>query len=181
MLVLSACNSSGALSPREIEKINNEETYANSMAALSVVVSSMDALYDLAEAVAVVTVEDTAAEMVYSFPQTVSTVQVNRVYLGNISEGDTIYIREEGGSIDGQTYSIGVPVLAAGDTALLFLIDSGLGNEGEYCIVGAYQGKFIQREGYYFQQATAEVKLDSAQYYPQDDIGMEQLIAAIAG
>lgn len=88
---------------------------------------------------------------------------------------------KKGGSIDGQTYSIGVPVLAAGDTALLFLIDSGLGNESEYCIVGAYQGKFIQREGYYFQQATAEVKLDSAQYYPQDDIGMEQLIAPSPG
>ncbi len=74
-----------------------------------------------------------------------------------------ITIIEEGSN---STYW-GVPPIEAGNHYMLFLVDSGLPQyENSYCIAGAFQGKFIEREGYYFQQATEETKLPESEYFP---------------
>ncbi|MCD8143926.1 MAG: hypothetical protein LUD79_01065 [Oscillospiraceae bacterium] len=175
-MLLGACSRTSEMTDEKIDQINQEETYASGMTSLAVIVDSMDELYEMAEAIADVQVLSTETVDVDGFPQTVSTVKVLNAYVGDMQEGDMIYIREEGGELNGSTYSVGVPTLQEEDHALLFLIDSGLGNEDEYCIVGAYQGKFIEKEGYYFQQATEDVKLDASEYYPQNEVGMENLL-----
>ncbi len=176
MMLLCACGRTSEMTDEKIDQINQEETYTSGMTSLAVIVDSMDELYEMAEAIADVQVLSTETVDVDGFPQTVSTVKVLNAYVGDMQEGDMIYIREEGGELNGSTYSVGVPTLQEEDHALLFLIDSGLGNEDEYCIVGAYQGKFIEREGYYFQQATEDVKLEASEYYPQNEVGMESLL-----
>ena len=180
-LLLCACGSNAtSVNADRIDEINQEETYASGITSLSVIVDSISDLYELAEVIADVQVLSTETIDVDGFPQTVSTAEILIAYTGNIQEGDTIYIREEGGALNGTTYSIGVPTLQAEDHALLFLIDSGLDNENEYCIVGAYQGKFIEREGYYFQQATEDVKLDTSEYYPQNEAGIQNMLIAFS-
>ncbi len=176
VLSLSGCNSAS-----KIDSINREETYESGMAALALVVESMDELYDLAEAVVEVDITNTVyGELEDVYVYTSSTAQVTAAYKGELSAGDVITIFEGGGVMDGvEVYYGGVPTLKVGQHLLLFLVDSGRGNSLEYCIVGAYQGKFIQREGYYFQQATESVKLTADEYYPQDEEGMQRLLTSL--
>ena len=72
-----------------------------------------------------------------------------------------------------------MPTIRSGQHLLLFLVNSDRGNAAEYCVVGAFQGKFIQREGYYFQQATESVKLTADEYAPQDEEGIQSLLASL--
>ena len=177
LALLCGCGGSG-----RIAEIDREETYESGMAALAVVVGSMRELYDLAEAVAEVDVTDAeCGELEDAYVYTLSTAQVTAAYKGELSAGDVITIFEGGGVMDGvEVYYGGVPTIRSGQHLLLFLVGSDRGNAAEYCVVGAYQGKFIRREGYYFQQATESVKLAVDEYAPQDEEGMRSLLASLA-
>ena len=154
------------LTKRQIKQINAEETYPSSMASLVQIFHSVEELYEDAELAVEVIVQGTEVILLDDLPQTLSTVRVVTALKGQPS-GDTVIVREEGGVVDGRQQHWGVPPMEEGQHLILFLVDSGLGNENEYCVLGAYQGKFIEREGYFFQQATEDVKLSDEAYSPQ--------------
>jgi hypothetical protein len=80
---------------------------------------------------------------------------------GGLEKGAIIEIVEEGGNTNKGDAIVGVPVMKKGSKYILFLdILDGL-----YYPKGAFQGKFIEREGYVFQQATEGIKLDD--YSPE--------------
>ena len=166
LVLCSGCSASEGLTKGQIRKINAEETYPSSMASLVQIFDSVEELYKDAELAVEVIVQGTEVILLDDLPQTISTLQVADVIKGECGT-DIITVREEGGTIDGKTVHWGVPPMEKGQHLILFLVDSGLGNENEYCVLGAYQGKFIEREGYFFQQATEDVKLSEKAYSPQ--------------
>ena len=180
-LLLTACGRTGALSASDIDRIDREETYADGPFSLAEEFSSIDALYDAADLIVVGTVEASESAPLDGFPQTRSTVSVDRCLKG--TSEDSLLIIEEGGlSDDGALVYLGVPPMEQGGTYLLFLVDSGLGAAGEsWCIAGAFQGKFVCREGYYFQQATEETKLSRAEYTPVELEDLVPVLQAVSG
>ena len=69
-----------------IAEIDREETCESGMAALAVVVGSMEELYDLAEAVAEVDITDAeCGELEDAYVYTLSTARVTAVYKGKLS------------------------------------------------------------------------------------------------
>ena len=158
LLLLTACGTKPETEAAEVEKINAEETYPDGMYALSVIFSSLEELYESADVIVAGEVAESGIGMPDSLPQSRSTVRVETVLKGEVT-GKTVLVREE---------TVGsVPVLEKGQQVLLFLVETGLPDaEGEYYIAGAFQGKFICREGRYFQQATESTKLPLEEYYP---------------
>ena len=158
LLSLTACGTKSEIEAAKIEKINAEETYPDGMYALSVIFSSLEELYESADVVVAGEVAGSESATPDGLLQTCSTVRVKTVLKGETT-GKTVLVREE------MTGS--VPVLKEGQKVLLFLVETGLPDtEGEYYIAGAFQGKFVCREGLYFQQATEGIKLPSEEYYP---------------
>lgn len=162
LLLLPGCGAQG-LSAREIAAIDAEETYPASMVCLEIY-SSLDELYAAADVVVEVAVrESTAGQRGYT--QTTSQVEVLRVLAGDCAVGDILSVTEEGGTTTmGQFIYLGVPPMEPDGQYLLFL--TAQDEKGRRFVKGAYQGKFVLREGYYFQQATQEVKLSAEEYTP---------------
>lgn len=159
-LLLASC-SAGKPSTAELSRIDAEETYPNGMYSLVVTYDSLEELY--ASSVAVVSCRVSAGDVVDldGIPQTHSTLQIDQVIKGTVPE--QILLIEEGSAAS----YFGVPPVTPGSSYVLFLVDSGLPQyENSYCVAGAFQGKFIEREGYYFQQATQETKLPESEYFP---------------
>ena len=87
------------------------------------------------------------------FPQTHTMMDVTSVLKGDVQVGDSIEVIEEGG-IDGRLVC-GIPQLSTDYDYYLMLLEY----EGAYYVCGAFQGRFVERDGYVFQQATEDVKL----------------------
>lgn len=160
-----------ACSGREPDLIllNDEEIYPSGPASLAVIFNSIEEISDYSALIVDCNVESSEVVMVDGFPQTHSTVTVHSVLKGDISEGESILVLEEGGITPAGTARLtGVPWLEIDNHYMLFLVESQLpGYEDAYYISGAFQGKFIEKEGYYFQQATENTKLSLDEYYPQ--------------
>ena len=162
LLLLSGCGSQG-LSAKEIAAIDAEETYSDALICLAVY-SSLDELYAAADVVVEGVVrESTAGQRGYT--QTTSQLEITRVLAGDCAAGDVLAVTEEGGTTTmGRFTYLGVPPMEPDGQYLLFLTKQD--EQGRRFVVGAFQGKFVLREGYYFQQATQEVKLSREAYTP---------------
>lgn len=114
-----------------------------------------------ADCIAEVTVQSSVVMLLDGFPRTHSLAKVVTALKGGLKEGAVIEVIEEGGRTDKGEAVVGVPVMSTGSTYVLFLHQS----DDAWFIVGAFQGRFIVKEGYVFQQATEETKIKP--YSPQ--------------
>lgn len=138
-----------------IAKIDREETYPEAPGQLEKVYTDLDAIAADADLIAQVSVIKQTVEILDGFPQTHTNVKVEAVYKGLVNVGDNLEIVEEGGQ-EGKVMG-GLPQLSKENNYVLFLKEY----KGFYYICGAFQGRFIEREGYMFQQATEDTKLRS--------------------
>ena len=136
-----------------IEKIDKEETYTEAPGQLETVYSDMNAIATDADLIVQISVVDQTVEILDGFPQTHTDVKVTAVYKGMANVGDELEVVEEGGQ-DGKVMG-GLPQLNNANDYILFLTEYN----GSYYVCGAFQGRFIEREGYVFQQATEDTKL----------------------
>jgi hypothetical protein len=136
-----------------IEKIDKEETYPEAPGQLETVYSDMNAIATDADLIVQISVVDQTVEILDGFPQTHTDVKVTAVYKGMANVGDELEVVEEGGQ-DGKVMG-GLPQLNNANDYILFLTEYN----GSYYVCGAFQGRFIEREGYVFQQATEDTKL----------------------
>ena len=136
-----------------IEKIDKEETYPEAPGQLETVYSDMNAIATDADLIVQISVVDQTVEILDGFPQTHTDVKVTAVYKGMANVGDELEVVEEVGQ-DGKVMG-GLPQLNNANDYILFLTEYN----GSYYVCGAFQGRFIEREGYVFQQATEDTKL----------------------
>ena len=156
--LLSGCGGTTQETEPDIEKINLEETYPEAPGQLETVYIDISDMLDDAEDVVEISVVSSHVEMLDGYPQTHTEVEITNVYKGDLQAGDIINVIEEGGQ-DGMVMG-GLPQLSSANAYILCLIEY----QNNYYICGAFQGRFIEREGYVFQQATEDVKLQ--QYSP---------------
>lgn len=149
--ILCAC---GSTVPAQIMKIDREETYPDVPGELTIIFRSLDQIADEADVIVQATGIGKREDLPGGLPQTHTEVRVDACLKGTAEPGSTLEIIEEGGH-NGKVLG-GIPQIREGTTYFLFLYDEG---GGKHYICGAFQGRFIVREGYVFQQATEEVKL----------------------
>lgn len=137
-----------------ISKINAEETYPEVPGALAVIYDNISELVADADVIVYVSVDTQSVEVLDGYRQVHTSVTINDIYKGELKIGDSIKIIEEAGQ-EGKVLG-GIPVLNSDYEYILFLTEYN----GNYYPCGAYQGRFILREGYLFQQATEDVKLE---------------------
>lgn len=155
MVFFGACSKqqSNDVSEEAINKINEEETYPDTPGELQTIYRSIKDIASDADEIVKVEVLESSIVMLEGYPQVQTTAQVQSAAKGNLKAGDKIEIVEEGGG-DGEVLG-GIPHLNDTGSYVLFLTEYNQ----KYYIVGAFQGRFIEREGYLFQQASSGVKL----------------------
>ena len=142
----------------DLAKLDAEETYPQIPVALAVVYKSVEELANDAEYIAEIEVQ--SADVLLRLPPlSLSNVEVITPLKGNIKADDIITVAEEGAMAteDREAVIVGAPVLNMGNRYILFLNKY----EDNYIVLGVYQGKFIEREGYVFQQSTDDIKTDA--------------------
>ena len=155
----------------DLAKIDGEETYPQIPIALAVVYNSVEELVNDAEFI--VEIEVQSADVLLRMPPlSLSNVKVITPLKGNLKADDVITVAEEGAMAaeDREAFIVGAPVLNMGNRYVLFLNKY----EDNYIILGVYQGKFIEREGYVFQQSTDDIKTDA--FYP---VTIEEFMANV--
>ena len=157
LFALSSCggqvDSTGSIDADEIERINTEETYPSIPATLAVTYHDVESITNDADIIVKGTVTGQEVVPLDGFPQTHTTMDVTSVLKGDVQVGDSIEVIEEGG-FDGHLVC-GIPQLSTDYDYYLMLLEY----EGAYYVCGAFQGRFVERNGYVFQQATEDVKL----------------------
>lgn len=153
----------------KISAIDEEETYPPVPATLAVVYNNVDEIVADADVIVKAAVKEQSVEMLDGYPQTHTIVEVLNVLKGDAAEGDLLEVVEEGG-YDGKVVC-GLPQLSDENDYYLMLIKYN----GFYYVCGAFQGRFVEREGYVFQQAVEDVKL-SHSYSPATSESFESLI-----
>lgn len=136
-----------------VEQIDEEETYPEAPGQLDVTYTDISQIINDAGYIVEVSIAGQSVEMLDGFPQTHTTVNIINVLKDDLNADDTLEVVEEGG-VNGRVMG-GIPQLSDGSDYLLFLKKYN----DKYYICGAFQGRFIIREGYAFQQATEDVKL----------------------
>ena len=155
MVFLGACSKQQGydVSDETIRKINFEETYPDTPGELQTIYRSIKDIASDSDDIVKVNVIGNSIEMLDGYPQVHTLVEVQSVVKGNLKSGDRIEIIEEGGG-DEEVLG-GIPYLNDELSYVLFLTQYNQ----KYYIVGAYQGRFVEREGHLFQQASTGVKL----------------------
>ena len=154
-----------------ISQIDAEETYPEVPGCLAVIYEDIPQLMADADAIVYVSVDAQRVELPDGYPQVHTSVIIHHSYKGDAAVGGHINIIEDGGS-EGTVLG-GIPVLSPEHEYLLFLTEYN----GSYYPCGAYQGRFILREGYLFQQATRDVKLSTYSPMPLDTFADQWLVA----
>lgn len=152
------------LSADRLAAIKNEEIYPDAPIELVRFYHDVQELYDDATIVIQGTLDhierkgtgfdgglSTQEEFIYS------TFNVEEAIKGSIEKGDQVTVRDVG---SGDYVVGGVPLYDEDHSYILFLLES----EGEHFVVGAFQGRFVIREGYAFQQTIEPAQL--ADYTP---------------
>lgn len=152
-LLISSCGAKEISIEELVLQIDKEETYESSPASLAIVYGSIEEIESDADLIVKCSLNEQKIVSLDGFPQTHSYVIVEDVYKGDISVGSLIEIIEEGG-YNGKVLA-GIPLISNTNNYFLMLKEY----KNAYYICGAFQGRFIEREGYVFQQATADVKL----------------------
>lgn len=142
--------------PIEIHEIEKSETYPASRGSLAKVHTSIMSIIDNTDEIIFCEVIKARNVEYAEFPMTISSVKVTRSIKGQVSIGSIINVAEMGGELTGKgKFVLDVPVMTVGNNYCLFVFkDNDL-----YRIVGAFQGKFVIKSGYIFQQATIDTKL----------------------
>lgn len=148
LLVMVSCGAN-ELSEAELKKMAEEEIYPDFPGSLAEIYDSMEQLEQ--DAIAVVHAEVVGQEVILldGLPQTHSRAKIKAVLKGDVSAGDEITVVEEG---DGEEFYIAVPPMKSSCEYVLFLTDYN----GNYYPCGAFQGKFVIKEGYVFQQGAGD-------------------------
>ena len=155
-----------------ISAIDAEETYPATPASLAVTYNSVEEIVFDADVIARVSIGEQTVELLDGYPQTHTLVEVSNVLKGEVTEGDILEVVEEGGN-NGKVLG-GIPQLSDDYDYYLMLTE----DNGYYYVCGAFQGRFIEREGYVFQQAAEDVKL-SRSYSPLTSESLETLITEV--
>ena len=155
----------------DLEKLDQEETYPDGPGALEVTYRGMAELEEDADCIAEIKVQSSEVILLDGFPRTHSQAKVITVLKGDLKVDDIIKVIEEGGKTDKGDAIVGVPVLNAKSTYILYLHRE----DDAYFVVGAFQGKFIEKEGYVFQQGTDGTKINA--YSPQEIDDFKESIA----
>lgn len=156
---MTACNASNKPSAdaktitERIAEIDLEETYQSAPVSLAIVYDDVPTIVSDADVIIKGSVTSQKVVELDGYPQTHTTMTVTTVLKGDIEVGSSINIIEEGG-YDGKLIC-GIPQLSSENDYYLMLIEY----EEAYYVCGAFQGRFVEREGYVFQQATEDVKL----------------------
>jgi len=156
----------------DLEKLDQEETYPDGPGALEVIYRGMAELEEDADCIAEIEVQSSKAILLDEFPRTHSQAKVITVLKGDLKVDDIIEVIEEGGKTDKGDAIVGVPVMKTKTPYILCLHQ----DDDVYFVVGAFQGKFIEKEGYVFQQGTEETKINA--YSPQKIDVFKESIAA---
>ena len=151
-----------------IKRINAEETYPEVPGELQIIYDNITNIILDANDIVKIKVLEQGIDILDGYPQTNTVAEICYVSKGNLKVGDKITIVEEGG-INGKVLG-GMPQLNNKSDYVLFLTEYN----GKYYILGAFQGRFIEREGYLFQQATIDVKLSD--YKPITTEGFLKMI-----
>jgi hypothetical protein len=142
----------------DVDGLAKSEIYQSGPASLAEVYDKFSDLCSKAQYIAEVDVTDKAEEIVYSdMPFTITTVKVNSAIKGDVPSGGEIRVLETGGHVKGADMDLGVPLLKKGQH-LILMLEAFEGPQAKDCYVpvGAYQGKFIEKQGYYMQQTTED-------------------------
>lgn len=150
-------------SEQMISNINAEETYPEVPGSLAKIYNDLLEIVNDADVIAYISVDSQSIKKLDGYPQSHTFVTIKEIYKGDLSDGNTIEIIEESGQ-EGTVLG-GIPSLNSRYEYILFLTE----HNGSYYPLGAYQGRFILREGYLFQQATRDVKLESYSPLPFSD------------
>lgn len=153
ILILTACSAN-------LEELDKAETYPASPGALETIYTSMDQLAQDADVIAEVTVLSQEVVPLDALPQTHSLIRIDKLLKGDPIKDNVLTVIEEGCDTKDQTVILGVPPMKQGETYILHLQES----EGKHYILGAFQGKFIIKKDYVFQQSTEDVKMQT--YFP---------------
>lgn len=173
LLGAAACSpGKSGLTEEELLALNAEETYEEDrMFCYGELFSSVSELYDASELIVECRVDTAETLTLEGYSQQYSTVTVGTVLRGAAEEGASLVILEDASP---------VPRLEEGQHLILFLSEcNSAWYDPLYCVSGG-QGKFIEREGYYFQQAHNTVKLPLEEYYPQTLSGFTGLLEDLA-
>ncbi len=155
--MLCACISACSANSININKLDRKETYPEFPGSLVTIYTSMEQLLQDADIIAEVTVNEQKVIPLSGFPQTRSQVHIDTLLKGDAAKGDIITVIEEGGVTEEETVIAGVPPMEQGKTYILYLTEY----DGKYYVLGAFQGKFIIKEGYVFQQSTKDTKMEA--------------------
>lgn len=150
----------GDLTQTEIDQIDMEETYPAALGSLAVCYDNLDNIVDDADVIVYGTPQNSNVVNLEGFSQTHTIFTISEVIKGSLNINDEIEIIEEGGYKN--TVAGGIPKLTASNSYVLFLLEY----EGSYYVCGAFQGRFVEKSGYLFQQATEDVKLNRSAYTP---------------
>lgn len=135
-------------------ELAKQETYPALMGSLQTVYDSFDEMKKDAACIALVEINDRRIETTETLPMTYTSVSVKEVYKGELKPDDVIEVIEEGGFTD-EILLGDYPQLKKGSQYVLFMLHT----EGNYYICGAFQGRFILRDGFVVQQRTEDVGL----------------------
>lgn len=170
VLALLSLGGPKELTADEIDKLDADETYPQALGSLVVYYHDVEEIIADADLIVYGTPSESEVVSLNGFPQTHTTFRITETIKGK-AENKEIEVIEEGGGW-GDMVAGGIPKLNSSNDYVLFLRAS----RGAYYICGAFQGRFIEKSGYVFQQATEDVKLERSAYAP---IRTEEFIAAI--
>lgn len=173
LAVLSGCQENTAISSTgdRIAEIDQEETYPDVPGTLAVVYGDLAELTDDASLIVKGTVTEQEVQRPEGLPQTHTTLKVQSVWKGELSPDSQIEVVEEGGGSG--TVLGNIPQMSPDYSYYLMLREE----DGTYYICGAFQGRFVEREGYVFQQAIEGVKLE--EYAPLPAASFEETIQSL--
>ena len=160
-MLFLGCGNTGI--QEKVAKIDKEETYLETPGQLEVIYTDITQMEADATDIVKVSVTETRIELLCDLPQTHTFLEIQETLKGNATRGKTIEVIEEGG-YDNKVMG-GIPQMKKGSEYVLFIKNV----DGKNYICGAFQGRFIIREGYVFQQATEDVKLKSYQPLQERD------------
>ena len=157
------------------DELSSEENYSGIAGELAVYYEKMSDMTADADCIALVEVLGRRIDMGETGwtvdPMTYTRIRLKTVYKGEENVGDTFEVIEMGG-FDEKHLLGDFPQLSEDSEYVLFMLHS----EGNHYICGAFQGRFIIREGYAVQQTMDNVRL--LDYTP---VKLEEFVKLIEG
>ncbi|WP_282925879.1 hypothetical protein [Helcococcus kunzii] len=167
VFVLGACKNNN-LTKEKISQLEKEEIYPEPAGMLESEYEKLKDIIKDSETIVKASAISNKKIVLDGYPQIHTNVTIKDVLKGDLTKGDNITIVEEAGS-DGKVVGE-IPILSSNNDYFLFLKEY----KNNYYIVGAFQGRFIVKENYVFQQTSENIKLED--YSPMDYNDFKNLI-----